>query len=306
MDTAKQTIAGKVIQLGDVLVPPRIESLSFWRSVLSGEIAEYNWAGAQLKQFGYIWGKSTEDDTEREIFGAATRKMYKRGSCGFCDTAGTRIDPEFGYYYCLCWLLEQKEAWAKACSDWGSNWAHQTVDQMDMKAPPKGLKDLRYAIDRTSGWIEYPDKWLVYSGPTGTGKTHLINSIMAEWYPYAMYVVTSDFEDRLRSYLSGKSNKIQPYITALMNHPILCLDDLGIEHTTPWIAAKLDALIEYRSRMAHWWDHLTVVGTNIRHKDIKRAFVRDGVSRIGSRLIDTEMVDWIHFSEGGDYRGLPK
>ena len=295
MDT--QTISpGRTILRDEIEIPSRVQSLNFWRDVLAGRIKEYAWIGPLLKANGYEWGGKHSD------YLRAQEHVYNTDYCGMCDGAGARTD-EFGYYYCLCWLLQYANELRNNCYEWGSDWSRQSLDDMEIAgANPDDIKRLQAGIDRTERWIARPDKWLVYSGPTGTGKTHMLNAIMGAWYPYAMYVVASDFESRLRRYLDEGGGKIQIYMDALMFHPILVFDDIGMEYASDWITAKLDALIEFRSRKAHWWDTLTVAATNIRQKDIKARFVRDeGVSRIGSRMTDTEIAEWIVFT-GMDFR----
>jgi DNA replication protein DnaC len=289
------TKAGRTIQLNDIQVPSRLDSLKFWKDILIGAVPEYKWVAPLLKANGYVWGGNYSDYLN------AQSRIYGTDYCGFCDGAGTRTDDN-GYYYCLCWLLDNANSLKASCYSWGSEWAPQLLS--DLKVVGNSVDDtkrLQRAINHTQHWIEYPDKWLVFSGPTGVGKTHMLNAIMGAWFPYSMYVVASDFEDRLRRYLSEDDKQIQRYLDALMHHPILVFDDIGMEYSTAWITAKLDALIEYRSRKNHWWDTLTVCATNIKQKNIKEKFVRDDVSRIGSRLLDQEIVTWINIT-GADYR----
>lgn len=294
------TLAGSTIQHNDYVVPSRVQSLNFWRDVLSGKLPEYEWVGKLLKANGYVWGKSSSD------YLSAQEKIYGTDYCGFCDGAGTRTD-DHGYYYCLCWLLDNANELKDSCYAWGSDWAPQSLEVLNFEEDSTAhTEKLHKAVDRTKAWIERPDKWLVYSGPAGVGKTHMLNAIMAAWFPYAMYTVASDFEDRLRRYLAEDGSQIQQYLNALMMHPILVFDDIGIEYASTWITAKLDALIEYRSRRNHWWDTLTVFSTNIYQKDIKSKFIRDDVSRIGSRLTDYDMVDWVNMSGLMDYRQKAK
>lgn len=290
------TLADSAIQHNDYKVPSRIQSLNFWKDVLAGRIPEYAWIAPVFKTHGYKWGGSHSD------YLSAQEVTYGTDYCGFCDGAGTRTD-ENGYYYCLCWLTENADILKESCYAWGSDWAPQSLDALDLTANSSiaAAKELTSVVNKTRAWIDRPDKWLVYSGPPGVGKTHMLNAIMAAWFPYAIYVVASDFEDRLRRYLSEGDGKIQQYIEALMYHPILVFDDIGMEYSTPWITAKLDALIEYRSRKNHWWDTLSVFATNIRWKDVKSKFIRDDISRIGSRLRDKEICEWLVLS-GMDFR----
>lgn len=289
--------AGKVIERDERRIPSRIGSLLFWKRIFTGQVDEWKWIGPIMRANSFSF-----KDTSYSDWLDIQEKLYNVDYCKFCDGLGRRKD-KYGDYYCLCWLLREKLELGQACADWGSDWTHQGLEGMKLIGHrPGDIANLKKAIDRTSSWIDYPDRWLVYSGPTGTGKTHMLNAIMSAWYPFAMYIVASDFEDRLRRYLTDDGKLIQKYIQTLMFHPILVFDDIGMEYSSPWITAKLDAIIEHRSRKVHWWDLLSVFATNIRMKDIKSRFVREeGVSRIGSRLTDTEIVDWL-ILDGADYR----
>lgn len=279
-------------------VPSRTDSLVFWKQILSGKVPEYEWIGPMLAEHGWKWGQSRYDYLK------AHDSMYDKDYCGFCDSAGQRYeDGTYGNYICLCELLNLRDACQVMVENYGSAWRKEpTLENMELIGTPQGKSLLEKAINRTRQWIEEPRGWLVYSGPTGTGKTHMMSAIMNAWHPYSIYLVASDFEGRLRAGLNAHETAIQEYMGALVNHPILILDDLGIEYSTSWIKAKMDDLIETRSRLLGL-DRLTIVGTNIRQSDIIDRLSRDGVSRSGSRLTDRHLVEWIPL-QGLDYRNM--
>ena len=296
-------IPNRPVQIGDRIIPPVIASIVFWKEALKGNVAVFSWLGKSLSQQGYAWGGTYTEFME------AQNALWGRGYCALCEGLGT-VNYEYGYFHCLCSILEKRYALSGRQEEFGSYWSRQSLDGMQIisdRSTPDAGKQLTYAIQRTRSWIENPDKWLVYSGGTGTGKTRMISAIMAEWWPYSLYVVASDFETRLRTYLSTNQDMIVQYTDALQYHPILILDDYGIEHGTEWIKQKLDALIEHRSREVHWFDRLTIVATNLKSghnfEHFKEATSRNGVSRSGSRLTDVEKVDWMKMS-GLDFRGI--
>lgn len=281
--------------------PPRIGSVMLWRDVFGGRVAENEPLAKRFSQVGFTYPGSNYDD-----FLDAIDTVFGRDICPFCDGTGTRIDGD-KYYYCICWLLKHERHLKAQVAEFGSQWRPQSIDDLKLNhmghdAKTNYQKWLPYLKDK---WTIHPDRWLLIYGGTGGGKTHVLNHIMNAWYPWAMYVVASDFEDKLRTYMNGGQENIQRFISALQNHPMLVFDDLGIQYSTDWIAAKLDAVIEYRSREVRWWDSLMVVASNLLYRDFKAALSRNNVSRSGSRLTNETMVLRIAFN-ADDYRSVPK
>jgi len=96
-----------------------------------------------------------------------------------------------------------------------------------------------------------PKGWLILSGPSGSGKTHLAAAIAGERLKKglpALYRVTADLLDELRSTYSPETEL--PYSQSfeqVRNTPLLILDDLGAQSSTPWAIEKLDQLLTYRA-----------------------------------------------------------
>lgn len=280
--------------------PPRVGSVVLWRDLFSERIEGYETTARKFVKNGFTYPGGTHEQFEDAI----AKMGYAH--CPFCDTSGTRKDPDLGYYYCICWLLRHEDKLKKSIAEFGSQWHPQSIEDMKFNHMSISTRNsFKDKLDYIKEWMLYPDRWIMLHGETGTGKTHILNAIMAEWYPWAMYVVASDFEDKLRSYMNGGQDNIQRFVNALQNHPILVFDDLGIQYSTEWIAAKLDAVIEFRSRQARWWDSLMVVGTNIPAKHLVTSLMRGEVSRSGSRLSDTSMV-WHTSLYVTDYRSIAK
>lgn len=281
------------------VAPSRVRSYLLWRDIFQRRIKEYTWIPAVMEQNGYKFG----DDALN--YHSAHGELYGVDDCGFCNGSKTRND-DWGYYYCLCYFVDRMMEWNRAVKDWGSTWRANSLDQMNMniKIPmnaPDAKKQLIAAHKAAQEWIDYPLRWMAFSGPTGVGKTHILNSMMNAWNPFAIYVVASEFEDRLRGYLSDSQDDIAKYTNALKFHPILLLDDFGLEYSSPWIQQKLENLLEFRSRKRNWNDSITVIATNLMLRDMPHRYLRDGVSRIGSRVTDVEIIDWYALS-GTDYR----
>jgi len=95
-----------------------------------------------------------------------------------------------------------------------------------------------------------PEGWLVFTGPSGSGKTHLAAAIanqrLAEGHR-AIFEGIPDLLDHLRSTFSPNSDvSYDELFMELQNTPLLVLDDLGVQCSTPWAEEKLFQLINQR------------------------------------------------------------
>ena len=82
------------------------------------------------------------------------------------------------------------------------------------------------------------------------GKTHLAAAIAnfrsAQGFP-AMFVVVPDLLDHLRATFSPKSTvSYDRRFEEIRNAPLLVLDDLGTQATSPWVREKLYQLFNHR------------------------------------------------------------
>lgn len=94
------------------------------------------------------------------------------------------------------------------------------------------------------------DRWLALSGPTGVGKTHLavaiVNSRREQGEP-VFYATVPDLLDHLRSaYAPESSVSYDERFEHLRSVPLLVLDDLGVQSSTPWAEEKLYRLLVHR------------------------------------------------------------
>ena len=95
-----------------------------------------------------------------------------------------------------------------------------------------------------------PKGWLVFLGPTGSGKTHLAcavaNHRLSMGQP-VFYIGVCDLLDHLRSAFSPSSDlSYDELFERVKNIPLLVLDDLGVGSATPWAQEKLEQLFDYR------------------------------------------------------------
>ncbi len=125
-----------------------------------------------------------------------------------------------------------------------------TFDTRGMNADERGRHSLRAALESAREFAERPQNWLVLMGTHGCGKTHLAAAIagrqIAAGRP-VFFAVVPDLLDHLRSTFSPESKVTYDHVfEAVKTAPLLILDDLGTESSTPWAQEKLYQILNYR------------------------------------------------------------
>lgn len=138
--------------------------------------------------------------------------------------------------------------------------------------------NLRKAFEIGQQFAEAPEGWLVYVGQSGCGKTHLAVAIANERQRQrqpVIFLVVPDLLDYLRSTFAPDSKVTYDRLfDEIRTTPLLILDDLGAQVSSPWAQEKLYQIINYRynARLP------TVITTNVHMEDLER--------RLASRLMD--------------------
>ncbi len=106
------------------------------------------------------------------------------------------------------------------------------------------------ALDAAVVFSENPEGWLVFTGPSGSGKTHLAvaaaNRCIDRGLP-AYFIVAADLLDHLRAtYAPDSDMSYDELFEQVRNAPILVLDDLSAQFTTPWAQEKLFQIVSHR------------------------------------------------------------
>jgi DNA replication protein DnaC len=115
---------------------------------------------------------------------------------------------------------------------------------------PEQRENLKEAFRLAFEFAKSPDGWLIFAGFNGCGKTHLAAAIanyrLKEGNP-VKFVVVPDLLDHLRSTFSPESPvSYDQLFEEVKNAPLLILDDLGKQSTTPWAEEKLYQIINHR------------------------------------------------------------
>ncbi len=166
-------------------------------------------------------------------------------------------------------------------------------DGIGLKGEPR--KSLEAAYREALRWAREPQGWLVLMGGNGCGKTHLAAAIANERLDAGDRVAFAnvpDLLDELRAaYAPDAPRRYDQLFRALVEAPVLVLDDLGAQKSSPWAEEKLYQLLNHR----HLSGAHTVVTTNKRIGDLE--------PRIASRLADKD-VSVLRDITAPDYRTL--
>jgi len=221
-------------------------------------------------------------------------------ACPICRDAGYYTldvpvsDPNFGVLMtCRC-RQEAKERRAAEELRRMSNlepFADKVFKTFDADVP-----GVRRAYLRAVEYARRPQGWLIFFGNYGCGKTHLAAAIANEAlnrHIRVLFAIVPDLLDHLRSTF-GPSSEVQydERFEMIREVPLLILDDLGTENTTPWAKEKLYQIINHRYNYAL----PTVITSNRPPDEIE--------PRIRSRMFDAVLSPERIIIEAGDYRRL--
>jgi DNA replication protein DnaC len=162
--------------------------------------------------------------------------------------------------------------------------------------PASDLQSLEKAFQAARKYAEDPRNWLVFSGPYGSGKTHLAAAIAnyraGLGYP-PLFVMVPDLLDHLRATFNPNSTvRFDRRFEQVRTADLLILDDLGTQSMTAWVREKLYQLFNYR--------YIAELPTVITTAD-----TLDEIDpRLRSRMLDTRLCT-IHALTVPAYRGAP-
>jgi len=130
---------------------------------------------------------------------------------------------------------------------------HLTFDNLapeGRSGNPIHQEQFRRVYEAAKAFATEAKGWLILAGPSGCGKTHLAAAIANERLSLgkpAFFITTPDLLDRLRSAFSPNSEiAYDEFFDRVRNVPLLVLDDLGAQTSTPWAKEKLDQLLTHR------------------------------------------------------------
>ena len=173
-----------------------------------------------------------------------------------------------------------------------------TFETFDVRSnnPSAGERaSLEAAYQAAKVFAAEPDGWLTLFGDTGVGKTHLAVAIAAERTKAGQpvfFTFVPELLDYLRFTYSPESKVTHDHVLEeVKNTPLLILDDLGREQSTPWAVEKLYQIIVHR----HNTRAPTVITSEI-------DFTADPTP-ISSRILDMRVGESIRI-DAPDYRNV--
>ena len=106
------------------------------------------------------------------------------------------------------------------------------------------------AYDEAKKYADNPRGWLVLIGASGSGKTHLAAAIANHCISMRIrtfFMVIPDLLDHLRATFSPNSDvTYDELFEQVRNVPLLILDDLGVQRSSPWASEKLFQILNHR------------------------------------------------------------
>ena len=131
--------------------------------------------------------------------------------------------------------------------------ARMTFDNFDVSgngANREQQDSLKVASAHARKYAQDPEDWLVFLGPTGSGKTHLVHAIANERLKLGrevLYFQVADLLDYLRvTYRPDSAVTYDRLFEEVRNAPMLVLEDFGVQNPTPWAMEKLHQLVVHR------------------------------------------------------------
>jgi DNA replication protein DnaC len=124
------------------------------------------------------------------------------------------------------------------------------TDRTDEKLTREQQRSVADAVKEATDYAKNPTGWMIITGEYGSGKTHLAGAIAnfrAQLGAPPLVVLVPDLLDHLRSTFSPNSSiSYDRLFDEVKIAPLLILDDLGSQSTTPWAKEKLFQLLNYR------------------------------------------------------------
>ena len=156
-----------------------------------------------------------------------------------------------------------------------------------IRGTEQGRGTLNVALDTARSFAESPKGWLLLTGGPGCGKTHLSVAIISERLGRgqpAFFAFVPALLDHLRATFRPDSlTGYDELFEQVKTTPLLVLDDLGSENSTPWAEEKLYQIIVHR--------HNARLPTVITANYLSLDQLEEAKPRIRSRLSDS-LVEW--------------
>ncbi|MBC7258280.1 MAG: ATP-binding protein [Chloroflexi bacterium] len=259
-----------------------------------------------MRRIDEILKGMTPDSAPRGTGDTRPTERSDEDVCPICGGTGLLLPdlpvdhPDFGHAVpCQCALRKLEERRQEHLRKWSDLGAlsHMTFENFTpggRQHTPAQQRNLQMAYERARAFAENPQGWLVFRGGFGSGKTHLAAAIAN--YRLALgeavvFAVVPDLLDYLRASFSPTSEApFDERFQSILDTPLLVLDDLGTQSSTPWAQEKLFQILNHRYNRRQ----PTVITMNCELDEIDL--------RLRSRLLDLDLVEHVVL-QVPDYRG---
>lgn len=223
--------------------------------------------------------------------------IKNKNDCPFCRLDRIVKDKDNNKITCICELLEQIASYQDDHNQVSTNIPSASLSEivypLDMGREYKS--SMGKAVKAAKDFIIDPDKWLLYIGRVGIGKTHILKAINSAFNPIALYVSAGDLEQKVHEY--RKMDMLGDLYGILIRAPILLLDDLGMEYGGALVRSAVDKIID--ARYEKFQDRATVIATNLKGFALKAY-----IPRASDRIIDQAVTRVFSINSDKSFRKL--
>ena len=206
--------------------------------------------------------------------------------CEKCNDTGYILDPKSGISKnCECYEELINDRLIKRLTKYQESKMEKTQNISSfIEITPRHTEiknKIKSFIDKSESML-HNGIGITFYGPIGTGKTHLMNSLLSEIKKIrkcSVYKVTST--DFVSTYINNiKTNDAQNYIELLKTVDVLAIDDIDKKMGKEWIVSQYFDIINYR------YDNMlsTFISTNLNYGELIKKM--DEVSKtIGEAIV---------------------